>query len=279
MASSKEDNGDNGMASSKEGNGMASSTEGNGMASTAGAGSGANKVDPFFMASMTFAHGAARDCDCDECGLEPLPPSIAEAVRKHKRAKLMSVVEITHQERHLIGREGGLSIWRLRLPINSEPMIEYGNSHRIVLVQHMPITLRVKSIGAGIVGSAAEEQARIPVGWKAGGGYVIPSNGGKAVGWVCMAKDDQDESSVGNAFVEIFVIKITPEELEAVHVEDDGGESVKSWTEAIKKIFNEELRSNDAVPSSGRKTYKELAPTCIATLQQQVDELVAGKSS
>lgn len=275
MASSKEDNGDNGMASSKEGNGMASSTEGNGMASTAGAGSGANKVDPFFMASMTFAHGAARDCDCDECGLEPLPPSIAEAVRKHKRAKLMSVVEITHQERHLIGREGGLSIWRLRLPINSEPMIEYGNSHRIVLVQHMPITLRVKSIGAGIVGSAAEEQARIPVGWKAGGGYVIPSNGGKAVGWVCMAKDDQDESSVGNAFVEIFVIKITPEELEAVHVEDDGGESVKSWTEAIKKIFNEELRSNDAVPSS----YKELAPTCIATLQQQVDELVAGKSS
>ena len=280
MASSKEDNGDNGMASSKEGNGMASSTEGNGMASTAGAGSGsgANKVDPFFMASMTFAHGAARDCDCDECGLEPLPPSIAEAVRKHKRAKLMSVVEITHQERHLIGREGGLSIWRLRLPINSEPMIEYGNSHRIVLVQHMPITLRVKSIGAGIVGSAAEEQARIPVGWKAGGGYVIPSNGGKAVGWVCMAKDDQDESSVGNAFVEIFVIKITPEELEAVHVEDDGGESVKSWTEAIKKIFNEELRSNDAVPSSV-KTYKELAPTCIATLQQQVDELVAGKSS
>ena len=284
-ASSKEDNGDNGMASSKEGNGMASSKEDNGMASStedngtsssAGAGSGANKVDPFFMASMTFAHGAARDCDCDECGLEPLPPSIAEAVRKHKRAKLMSVVEITHQERHLIGREGGLSIWRLRLPINSEPMIEYGNSHRIVLVQHMPITLRVKSIGAGIVGSAAEEQARIPVEWKAGGGYVIPSNGGKAVGWVCTTKDDQDESGVGNASVEIIVIKITPEELEAVHVdlEDDGGESVKSWTEAIKEIFNEELPSNDAVPS-----YKELAPTCIATLQQQVDELVAGQSS
>ena len=60
-----------------------------------------------------------------------------------------------------------------------------------------------------------------------------------------------------------------------VHVEDDGGESVKSWTEAIKEIFNEELPSNDAVPSR----YKELAPTCSAPLQQQVDELVAGKSS
>ena len=258
---------------------MASSAEDNGTSSTAGASSGANKVDPFFMASMTFSHGVARDCDCDECGL---PPSIAEAVRKHKRAKLMSVVEITHQERHLIAREGGLSIWRLKLPLNSEPMIEYGNSHRIVLVQHLPKTLGVKSIGAGIVGSAAEEKARIPVGWKAGGGYVIPSNGGKAVGWVCTTKDDQDESSVGNASVEIVVIKITPEELEAVHVEDDGGESVKSWTKEIKKVFNEELPSNDAdgdsaVPSSGKT--KELAPTCIATLQQQVDELVAGKSS
>ena len=260
---------------------MASSKEDNGTSSTAGASSGANKVDPFFMASMTFSHGVARDCDCDECGL---PPSIAEAVRKHKRAKLMSVVEITHQERHLIAREGGLSIWRLKLPLNSEPMIEYGNSHRIVLVQHLPKTLGVKSIGAGIVGSAAEEKARIPVGWKAGGGYVIPSNGGKAVGWVCTTKDNQDESSVGNASVEIIVIKITPEELEAVHVEDDGSESVKSWTKAIKKIFNEELPSNDAdgdsaVPSSGKTTSKELAPTCIATLQQQIDELVAGKSS
>eukprot|EP00563_Minutocellus_polymorphus_P021087 CAMPEP_0197718062 /NCGR_PEP_ID=MMETSP1434-20131217/2366_1 /TAXON_ID=265543 /ORGANISM="Minutocellus polymorphus, Strain CCMP3303" /LENGTH=258 /DNA_ID=CAMNT_0043302669 /DNA_START=24 /DNA_END=800 /DNA_ORIENTATION=- len=254
---------------------MASSKEDNGTSPTTGAGPGANKVDPFFMASMTFAHGVERDCDCDECGLEPLPPSIAEAVRKHKRAKLMSVVEITHQERQLIGRDGGLSIWRLKLPVGSEPLVEYGNSHRIVLVQHMSKGVEVKSIGTGIVGSAAEEKARTSVGWNDGGGYVIPSNGGKAAGWVCTTKDDKDELSDGNVSVDsvdIVVIKATHEAL----VDDDGDESAKSWTKAIKKIFNEELPTNDndgesAVPSSVET--KELARTCIAALQQHIEEL------
>ena len=247
---------------------------------SAGASAGANKVDPFFLASMTFAHGVVRDCDCDECGLEPIPQSIKDAVRKHKRAKLMSVVDITHQERHLVKRDGGLSIWRLTLPVGSEPLVEYGNSHRIVLVKNMPENVEVKSIGTGIVGSAAEEKARTPVGWKAGGGYVIPSNGGKAVGWVCCAtKDDKiEESGARLASVEVVIFKATPEAVAKKEQDDDHNDqkSEKSWTKIIKEIFNEELPSDEKAPCKDDEfagNTKELSPTFIATLQQLVGQL------
>ena len=246
--------------------------------STTGAGAGAKKVDPFFMASMTFAHGVVRDCDCDECGMEPVPQSIKDAVRKHKRAKLMSVVEITHQERHLVKRDGGLSIWRLKLPVGSEPMVEYGNSHRLVLVKSMSDNVEVKSIGTGIVGSAAEEKARQSVGWKADGGYVIPSNGGKAVGWVCTKKNDEDEesSSTGSpASVEVLIIKATPDALSIEKDEEE--ESGKNWTRAIKELFIKELPSGDKATSSNEESVgysKELSPTSVTTLQQLVEQLM-----
>ena len=255
------------MASRKQDDSSASST--------AGAGAGAKKVDPFFMASMTFAHGVVRDCDCDECGLEPVPQSIKDAIRKHKRAKVMSVVEITHQERHLVKREGGLSIWRLILPVSSEPLVEYGNSHRLVWVKSMSDNVEVKSIGTGIVGSAAEEKARRSVGWKANGGYVIPSNGGKAVGWVCTKKDDEnEESSTGSASVEVIIIKVTPE---ALSIEKDDEESGKNWTKAIKELFIKELPSGDKATSSNEESMghsKELSSTSITTLQQLVEQLM-----
>lgn len=245
--------------------------------STTGAGAGAKKVDPFFMASMTFAHGVVRDCDCDECGMEPVPQSIKDAVRKHKRAKLMSVVEITHQERHLVKRDGGLSIWRLKLPVGSEPMVEYGNSHRLVLVKSMSDNVEVKSIGTGIVGSAAEEKARQSVGWKADGGYVIPSNGGKAVGWMCTKKDDEiEESSTGSASVEVLIIKATPDALSIIE-KDDEEESGKNWTKAIKELFIKELPSGDKATSSNEESVgysKELSPTSVTTLQQLVEQLM-----
>ena len=244
--------------------------------STTGADTGAKKVDPFFMASMTFAHGVVRDCDCDECGLEQVPQSIKDAVRKHKRAKLMSVVEITHQERHLVKRDGGLSIWRLILPVGSEPLVEYGNSHRICLVKSMPENVEVKSIGTGIVGSAAEEKARQSVGWKADGGYVIPSNGGKAVGWVCTKKDVENEkSSTGSASVEVIIIKATPD---ALSIEkDDEEEGGKNWTKALKELFVKELPSGDKATSTDEESVggsKELPPTSVTTLQQLVEQLM-----
>ena len=267
------------QAAKKDHNGTPSTTsrkDDSSAPSTTGAGAGAKKVDPFFMASMTFAHGVVRDCDCDECGLEQVPQSIKNAIRKHKRAKLMSVVEITHQERHLVKRDGGLSIWRLILPVGSEPLVEYGSSHRIALVKSMPDNVEVKSIGTGIVGSAAEEKARQSVGWKADGGYVIPSNGGKAVGWVCTKKDvENEESSSGSASVEVIIIKATPD---ALSIEkDDEEEGGKNWTKAIKELFVKELPSGDKATSTDEESVggsKELPPTSVTTLQQIVEQLM-----
>ena len=262
----------------KDDNGTPSTTsrkDDSSTSSTAGAGAGAKKVDPFFMASMTFAHGVVRDCDCDECGLEPIPQSIKDAVRKHKRAKLMSVVQITHQERYMVKRDGGLSIWRLILPVGSEPLVEYGSSHRIVLVKSMSDNVEVKSIGTGIVGSAAEEKARQSVGWKAGGGYVVPSNGGKAVGWVCTKKDDEnEESSTGSASVEVLIIKATPG---ALSIEQDDEESEKKWTKAFKEIFNKELPSGGKAAGTDEESVgdsKELSSTSVTALQQLVEQLM-----
>jgi len=43
----------------------------------------------------------------------------------------------------------------------------------------------VKSIGTGIIGSSQEESTRrILVEWEEKGVYFLPSNGGKAIGWI-----------------------------------------------------------------------------------------------
>ncbi len=94
---------------------------------------------------MTFASahrggGKSWGCDCDECGGPRLPDDIAEAVRKYKRAKMAPFpngVYIARQERTLIAREGSLSVWKVILPLGAEPLIEYGNSHRIIYVRQM----------------------------------------------------------------------------------------------------------------------------------------------
>jgi len=84
--------------------------------------------DPF-LDSMTFAFGMpeGRGCDCDECGLDTgsmVPVSVANAVREHKRLKLMKVPVRRTQERVLVTRESGISVWELVMPLDAEPLIE-----------------------------------------------------------------------------------------------------------------------------------------------------------
>ena len=233
-----------------------------------------NKLDPF-LASMTFAHGVLRDCDCDECGLEPVPPDIRDAIRKHKRAKLMSVVEITSQERHLVARDGGLSIWRLKYPVGAEPMVEYGDSHRIVLVDQMPNSVGVKKIGNGIVGSAAEEEGRKSVEWEKGHAYLVPSTAGKAVGWVCVAKEGDRIASIKDGCtagpVEAYMLKATTNALEQA---DDG--QLENWALQIRAIFKEELESLD--DSSSDKDSCPVSLDRVVTLQKQIEMLTSADS-
>jgi hypothetical protein len=94
--------------------------------------SGQKRNNNDFLSSMTFAGGGLmRDCDCDEC--EFVPASIREAIRQHKRLKTSSSLTRT-QDRSLVARENTISVWKLTMPVDAEPLIEFGGSHRIVLI-------------------------------------------------------------------------------------------------------------------------------------------------
>jgi hypothetical protein len=139
--------------------------------------------DPF-MSSMTFASGAqsgGAGCDCDECGIA-VPGPILRAMREHKRQKLETEPLKRTQERRLVCRQDGLAVWKWTLPLDAEPLIEFGSTHRLVWVENLPGTLR--SVGTGIIGSSDEENTRKILEWDEGGIYLVPSNGGKAVAWI-----------------------------------------------------------------------------------------------
>jgi hypothetical protein len=87
-----------------------------------------------FLSKMSFALGG--NCDCDECG-DVAPKSITDAVKEHKRMKMM-IEKNPEQSRSLICRESGVSIWKWIMPEDAEPLVEYGNSHRFVLVRKLP---------------------------------------------------------------------------------------------------------------------------------------------
>lgn len=83
---------------------------------------------------MTFADMA--NCDCDECGrvcrlqfrLGNVPIEIGQ----------QEDVESTFQQRSLVKREGGVSIWKIIMPPGANPITEFGNSHRFVFVWKLP---------------------------------------------------------------------------------------------------------------------------------------------
>ena len=152
-----------------------------------------------FMASMTFASSSQdlRQCDCDECGL--IPMAILEAIRKQKRIRIETGPLKRTQDRNLIKRDPllGISIWNLVMPVDAEPLIEFGSSHRLIYVKSLPGIL--KSIGTGIVGSSDEENSRKVLNWKEGNIYLVPSNGGKAVGWFHTSSSDSNDAEEGQA--------------------------------------------------------------------------------
>jgi hypothetical protein len=190
-----------------------------------------------FLASMTFAASSLsasnhrRGCeDCDECGhlrrrmqqgfldsnpapaasfgAGGLPLAIARAVDRYReerlRGRASSEVKTTRldQSRTLRMRSGLCSVWEWNLPFGaSEPILEFGNSHRIVWVQRRPGM--IQSIGTrGVVGSHDEESSRVDlVDWEAGRVIFVPSNGGLAVGYVHRKIDDEKTTSHGNGAV------------------------------------------------------------------------------
>ena len=114
-----------------------------------------------FLRSMTFASGSGDInnisiggmCGCDECGpnSDEGPPTIRNAVNEHLRKRkleqqsrqlslLFDGSKRLHirQNRELVKREGGFSLWRLDIPLDGgDPIVEYRNNHRILFIKQL----------------------------------------------------------------------------------------------------------------------------------------------
>lgn len=127
------------------------------------------------------------------------------------------------------------------------------------------------SIGKGVVGSSDEEKGRTKMTWTKRSAWLIPQNGGRAVGWVHIKDNKDSKDPVGHAIM--YVIKIPPEVLEK-----DNGEAVDlpEWAESVLEIcgknLNESTESNDGKGSNGLSV--KLSEDDICRLRKHIDELL-----
>ena len=98
-----------------------------------------------FVSSMTFASASGEfgtmplvggGCSCDEC--EFIPDDIRLAIQAHKRQKQETMPLMRTQDRTLVMRQESIAVWKWTMPLNAEPLIEFGNNHRIVFVARLP---------------------------------------------------------------------------------------------------------------------------------------------
>lgn len=232
-----------------------------------------------FMSSMSFASsGAQRQCDCDECGA--IPEAIMAAVRKRRRQMVESSPLKRTQERKLLRRDDGISVWDLTMPLDAEPLVEFGSSHRLVWVKRLPEDHILKSIGTGIIGSSDEEKTREDLGWKEGTVYLVPSNGGKAVGWLHAAKRAPSlgpSTSPPRGLAILNVIKIPLDKLPVEPIELSNSETeLASWVDVVKflcqKVLYTKSLEEDVLFPELSKEYGEM-------LQNALKQMEDGSSS
>jgi hypothetical protein len=194
-----------------------------------------------FLSSMTFAAANGRGnedvfstdagvCDCDECGSirkTIIPESIRAAVQNHKRQRTLKRT----QDRRLVNRSEDVAVWSWTLPIDAEPLVEFGNEncHRLIWIQRLPGSL--KQIGTGIIGSSMEENGRITLDWMEGDVLYVPGRNGKAVGWVHVAKEQQ----TGTGPAVIHIAKITKNTKDTL-TDQEEGKMGPLWLESIRSI-------------------------------------------
>ena len=137
---------------------------------------------------------------------------MSSSSRSNVHIPVFSVLGIKRsQARMLVNREpNGVSVYSWILPHLAEPFVEFGSSHRIVWVAHLPSEGAVFSIGTGIIGSRDEEKSRTRMDWKDGGLYLVPSNGGKAIGFIYRASNSSEQ---GSRHAELKIAKIPQEML------------------------------------------------------------------
>ncbi len=237
-----------------------------------------NTMSDDFLKSMTFSRaGEFLDkCDCEEC--ENVPPSIREIVNLKKLERRATGPIKRTQQRSLIGRDGQVSVWCMHMPKNAEPLVEFGSSHRIVWVKQLESSPcgrengTLKWIGNGIIGSSDEEKSRTKMAdWNEGNFFLVPSNGGKAIGWIHARNDsssvdtatkDDDVSSIkpteknSDSSYSIAVLYVAKIPLHLVDTDGISGEGNKNWTNILIECCRNGLASLQKEPDRTPAYYK-----------------------
>jgi hypothetical protein len=243
-------------------------------------------VENSFLSSMTFTSLQRDDicCNCDECDFTNtaaggsssnggiIPATIRQALHRYKRRKLESGAPIRRTQcRTLVKRNliNNVAVWNWTMPRGAEPLVELGNSHRIIWVQRFPENSLIKAIGKGVLGSSHEEKDRTVMDWKQGGVYLIPANGGKAVGWIHQEATKESsslqanksesssaiESSSGGPVV-LLMVKIPIASLASAagehddDEEDEHGDTKDAWTMLTLKICSAALKQSEKAAST-----------------------------
>lgn len=254
--------------------------------------SSTNENHERFLSTMTFT-SMFGSCDCDECdegSCDPasgltIPPQIKAAVEQHKRQR----ISIPSQERTLIFRKGGISIWELVIPPYSQPITEFCSTHRFTFVTQVPKHRVVKSVGKGIIGSRLEESQRSALDWSVGDAIFYQSNKGR-LGWTnessdennSNSKDDDVKRGVNDTSTDVvlFSIKATKSYFEdGDGREDSDKENGDSWTSRLNRLFRKYLSRDTLIDDDEiQRKGKQLDSSDAFVLRNLIDEIVLSKS-
>jgi len=110
------------------------------------------------------------------------------------------------------------------------------------------------------------------VSWKEGKCYLIPCNGGKALGWVNEKKKEMND-------VVLYYIKITPDALKDTL---DDAEFTESWVRDILHVFQRGLATNspseeDNHHTQGKEEESLLSDADYSTLNKLLPPLIKAK--
>ena len=194
-----------------------------------------------------------------------IPETIRRAIQEHQRQSRRTIRRTQHRalvQRASYGEYGdtadasaaaaAVAVWKWTLPAGAEPLLEFGNAavDRFVWVQRLPKNRILQTIGTGIVGSAHEEQTRETLDWEEGHVVWVPSNNGKAVGWICQQQLQKqlgqnysnNKGAAGPAVLVIakiprsFLLSGTPK---GTTPEPEQNASSPEWTQDMMKLYNQ----------------------------------------
>jgi hypothetical protein len=91
-----------------------------------------------------------------------VPPTIQDAIDAYKRQKVMTEPIKRRQVRTLIHRDNKSTIafWEWILPVGGEPLVEFSNPNLCRIVWVRKLSMKLQTIGNGIIGSSKEERTR-----------------------------------------------------------------------------------------------------------------------